>query len=499
MKKMAEVDGLVGAEYTDIWGYTAPDGKEYAIIGSTRSVGIYDVTNCANPILKYEFVDGLTETNFWRDFKTYGNYVYGSADTGGEGLEIFNLTDINNITVTQSTQHFLRAHNLFVDVPNARLYVAGARDNTNANNWIIIYDVSNPATPTLLKKIRLNDLPGMSGTGNLYMHDIYVENNIAYISQGTEGFYVWDCTDVNNIDYMGHLNDTGKYNHSSWKHPGFTGDTSYFFVAEELPAGMPIKTLRVIENGSDATVSLLNQFKYPLEAPQFNNVRPHNPFVKENGLYVSYYLDGVQVFDVTNPLKPYRVAYYDTFADNNGNGYNSDNGFNGSWGVYPFLASGCILSADITYGLVTLKLDMPKIEFTGKIHFSQPGSGFIMRDSSNTFRKVSIDNSGNVISTLVTNFDYDIKVDSADIELPTINDFILMTSPIGLKYRVFISPTGLIYAQQYSGSLNGATTVNNNLFIDNKHKNIVLRSDDNKRWRFGVKNNGATTSFRSSF
>ena len=28
------------------WGYVAPDGKEYAIIGSTMAVNIFDVTNC---------------------------------------------------------------------------------------------------------------------------------------------------------------------------------------------------------------------------------------------------------------------------------------------------------------------------------------------------------------------------------------------------------------------------------------------------------------------
>ena len=36
----------------------------------------------------------------------FGNYVYGVADTGTEGLEIFNLTNVNNITVTQNTSHF---------------------------------------------------------------------------------------------------------------------------------------------------------------------------------------------------------------------------------------------------------------------------------------------------------------------------------------------------------------------------------------------------------
>lgn len=502
MVKLAQVDGLVGAEYTDIWGYTAPDGKEYAIIGSTKSVGVYDVTNCANPILKYEFVDGLTDNNFWRDFKCYGNFVYGSADTGSEGLEVFNLTDINNITVNQITTHFLKAHNLFIDTANARLYVAGARDsNSNINNWIIIYDISTPANPVLLKKVQLNSLPGMQGSPNLYMHDIFVENNIAYISQGYAGFYVWDCTDVDNITYLGHLEDTNQYNHSSWKHPNFQGDSSYFYVAEEVPAGSPIKVILTVDNGADHTVVLKKKFKNPLEAPTYTNVRPHNPFVKDNGLYISYYHDGIQVYDVTDPEKPYRAAYYDTFINNNGFGYNinNDNGFDGAWGVYPFLSSGCILAADITYGLVTLKLKFPKIEMTNNIHLSAPGSGIVMRDSSNTFRKLSIDNSGNLISTLVSGLDYDYKVDSADIELVNYPSSIYLTAPNNKKFKVDINNSGLITTVQHNGTILNATSFSGNILIDNKHRSLIMRSSATRRWKVGVKNNGVLTTYRTSF
>ena len=53
------------------------------------AVNIFDVTNCSAHVLKYQFVDGLTSSNYWRDFKCFGNHVYGVADTGTEGLEIF--------------------------------------------------------------------------------------------------------------------------------------------------------------------------------------------------------------------------------------------------------------------------------------------------------------------------------------------------------------------------------------------------------------------------
>jgi hypothetical protein len=210
-------------------------------------------------------------------------------------------------------------------------------------------------------------------------------------------------------------------------------------------------------------------------------------------------MDGIQVYDVTDPLKPYRAAYYDTYSNNNGLGYSMDNGFNGAWGVYPYLASGCILAADITYGLITLKTKFPKIEINGKIHVSNPSGGIILRDSSNTNRLISVDNSGNLTSTLVTNFDYDYKIDSADIEIVNNTDFIILTSQNGKKYKVNISNSGVITTSQYDLPINNATTFNQNVYINNKHKCLIIRSANNQKWRFGVKDNGSITTYKTSF
>ena len=101
-------------------------------------------------------------------------------------------------------------------------------------------------------------------------------------------------------------------------------------------------------------------FKEPLEEPVRSNNRPHNPFVKGDTLFISYYEDGVQVFDISNPLVPKRIAYYDTYTAQNGLGYDVPaHDWKGAWGVYPYLPSGCILASDITQGLFTFKVDIP--------------------------------------------------------------------------------------------------------------------------------------------
>ena len=66
---------------------------------------------------------------------------------------------------------------------------------------------------------------------------------------------------------------------------------------------------------------------------------------------MSYYGDGVKVVDVSNPLIPVEVGWYDTFPQGAGSG------FMGCWGVYPYFASGNIISSDLTNGLHVLNFN----------------------------------------------------------------------------------------------------------------------------------------------
>jgi len=63
-----------GLVYNDCWGYTAPDGKEYAILGSVQKVHFFNITDPTNPIEIASFAGG--GNSIWRDFKTYGHYAY---------------------------------------------------------------------------------------------------------------------------------------------------------------------------------------------------------------------------------------------------------------------------------------------------------------------------------------------------------------------------------------------------------------------------------------
>ncbi|MDF1697182.1 MAG: T9SS type A sorting domain-containing protein, partial [Saprospiraceae bacterium] len=80
----------------------------------------------------------------------------------------------------------------------------------------------------------------------------------------------------------------------------------------------------------------------------------HNQIIHGNKLYVSYYVDGLQVFDISDPVNPVREMYYDTSTEAPGPGR-----YRGAWGVYPFLSSGNILVSDMQNGLFVIDSNLP--------------------------------------------------------------------------------------------------------------------------------------------
>ena len=332
-----------GQTFNDIWGY-ATDGREYAIMGSASYVHFFDVTNPTNIDSLTEFAGGDTTT--WRDIKTYQDRAYSVSDFTNEGLMIYDLSNLpDSVTlVSQTTEFFGSSHNIFIDEPNGRLYAVGT--NTMSQGVIILDIATDPDNPIEIGKFVL--------PGGGYIHDIYVKDNIGYASHGNNGFFIWDFNDLeiyNNSDTSGLIASslTNGYNHSSW----LSEDESFVLFAEEVPRGLPlgIMDLSGLANNS---IEVSNYFKQPLlpDTSETDNT-PHNPFIKGNYGYVSYYEDGLQIWDLTDPLNPVLAGYYDTFPFNNNYG-----GYWGCWGTYPFLPSNVILASDRKYGLHVLSFDL---------------------------------------------------------------------------------------------------------------------------------------------
>jgi len=320
-----------GEEYNDVWGYADGTGREYAIIGSQSQTHFLDITNPSSPNIVNSFAGRTTSS--WRDFKTYKTYAYGVSEGNGS-LQIFDLSNLpNEVTkVFDSTVFFTNCHNIFIEEQYGRLYAVG----TNIADVVLLDLTDNPASPTLIKNI---DLPGD------YIHDMYVRDHVGYCSHEGRGLYVYDFEDPTAVELKGTLTSYTHqgYNHSSW----LTADGNTLVMADEN-FGLAVKVVDV----SDLTdIEVSSIFKSTLEAPTAINSIAHNPFIIGNKyVAVSYYHDGVQIYDISDPANPVRAAYYDTYPTNS----NYDN-YLGSWGVYPYLPTGRIIVSDILNGLYVLE------------------------------------------------------------------------------------------------------------------------------------------------
>lgn len=328
-----------GLVYNEIWGwYDDTKDREYAIIGSLARTYFIDITDPYNPVVA-DSVEGGHNNCIHRDYKTYGKYCYAVADEGsGSTLQIIDMSYLPDSVhkVYDSNQFFRRSHNIFIDTVAGRLYAVGC--NTQWTGVIILDIKTNPTQPTVLLD---------SSLGN-YTHDLYVINDTGYLNNGSSGLKVWDFTNASSPVAIGQLPSYAQsgYNHSCWR----TEDGKHLVMCDETHN----KACKVVDVQTPSNMSVISFFKSMLMFPNDTTSIPHNPLVAGDYACVSYYHDGVQIFDISDPLNPTQFAWYDT--DNISTNYG---GYHGCWGVYPYLPSGTIIASDTRNGLFCLRADFP--------------------------------------------------------------------------------------------------------------------------------------------
>lgn len=314
------------SRYNDVWGDTI-NGLEIAIVGSTAGTHFIDVTDPTNPT-ELAFVEGkATGTQLvHRDFHSYGGYVYSVADEGPSSLQVIDMSSLPDSVelVYDSNELLVQAHNIFVDESRAMLYAC------NGNGFELqLISLADPANPVSVASYPNNDLSLPQ------IHDMYVRNDTAYLNGAFDGLLVVDFTEPTAPVLLGTMTDYPQsgYNHSGW----LSDDGDHYYMMDETH-GMDVKTVSVADLTDISVTALFN-------AESTTNQIAHNGIVTGDYLYVSYYFDGLQVYDVSDPNNPERIAYYDTFAGT------SDGGYQGAWGVYPLLPSGNVLLTDMNNGL----------------------------------------------------------------------------------------------------------------------------------------------------
>ncbi len=312
----------------NICGYVDAQGREYSLNGAAQGMDIVDVTIPTAPV---HIVQIPMVNDLWKEIKVYRNFAYVTTEGGG-GLQI---VDLSNLPNTNLQSHFYTGdgaiagqlssiHALHIDTTAGFVYLWGS--NIGQGGAVILDINADPYNPTYVAQFQQLG----------YIHDGYVDNDTMYAAHIYTGFFsVVDMTNKNAPVILAQQTTPTAFTHNTW----LSDDRNYIFTTDENTNSF----LTAYD------VSNLNniQEKDRLQCTPGSGSIVHNTHILHNWAVTSWYKDGINIVDVTRPHNMIEVGRYDTYAG-------SGNGFEGTWGVYPFLASGTIVVSNIDEGLFVL-------------------------------------------------------------------------------------------------------------------------------------------------
>lgn len=299
---------------------------------------VFDVTDPANPVLKATLYGPGRTT----DVEIHGTQLWVStedeaatidASIGAFVYDISNLDAISQTPMAQldhSTHSGLEyCHTLWLDddVANSKtwLYCASTSDGD-----IHVLDATNPAAPVQVSQV---GIPGGQ------IHDMYVKGNFGIGSFLSDGWAFIDFTDKAAPILQQRYDYAQSFTHNAWP----TDDLHYLYTTDEDTNGH----LRIWDISDHANAVQVGEYiADPLDT---HHAIVHNVHVVGNTAFVSWYEDGVQVLDITDPVHPQLIGFFDTFTQPT-QGY-----YDGDWGVAPY--PPYLYLSDLDSGFYALKLN----------------------------------------------------------------------------------------------------------------------------------------------
>lgn len=349
--------------FGDVWG----DGN-IACMGVWLSsgynagwgTGIYDISNPNSPALLTTYNYGSGVGNRFEQGVIRSNILYLGSWGGsgnGSGLHILSLANpalpvlLSRITKNSAgtvTNGFSDVHTLWVE----RNYLYEAAHNAGIVS-VKVFDISNPALPVYLSDIVTTNTTkvhqmtvGMKGTNVI----LYTSGWGGFDNGNLNSYGQTDMWDVNHIGtqparWLGRIY-SGYNSHSSCPTP----DGNTLVVCRETPGG-EVSFYDISTPPNPSPNSITNPVPLAVISPARMGIEgdiPHNPVIISNLLFLSWYQNGLQIFDITDRTKPVRVGAYDTYPNA------SSSSYQGNWGIYPKLGLNKLLVSDINNGFFIL-------------------------------------------------------------------------------------------------------------------------------------------------
>jgi hypothetical protein len=345
-----------------VYGFDGPKGTD-----------IISLEDPENPELLYEWriedqdlhqrTGGMDVKHFkWNDrYYLVQSLQFGSGgpdnDLGAVILDVTGLPDpstVREVARIREPDFPGGFHNIFIyKHQNDRVYLFTTASAPGA----LIYDLGMIVEGDLENaQVGMVPVPESalgSGGGRGY-HDFYVgyhpdTGEDRFYGGGTGGYYIYDVTNLESPELRITLTGVSGVNYGHTFTP--SPDGRYVIAETEYQyAPLRIFDLQPALEGEQTNI------RSPISAftANWQNL-VHNHEVRWPYVFVSGYLDGLQVFNLQDPLNPQTVGFYDTYIGPP-NPVRT-NMFNGAFGVDVRNEDGLIVISDMSTGLWTFRMD----------------------------------------------------------------------------------------------------------------------------------------------
>ena len=294
--------GLVNDKHTsDFWVFEGVDGRDYAVTGTWGADGtsyFWDVTDPSN-ILKIDSVQVDARTVNDVKVSEDGRIAIISregASNRKNGIIIIDVTNPRDVKIISEYTKNLTGgvHNLFIYQDHVYALSAGQK--------YYILNIEDPVNPVEVGMFEL----GKEGQA---IHDVWIEDGIAYSSNWRDGVYM---VDVGNGIAGGSPSNPvafGNYDYASGAHhatyPFKSKSTGKFYTVlgdEIFPNGIDV-------NAPNETAGFLHFVDFtdvdnPIEIARYElpGHGSHNYWIEDDILYVAMYSGGIRVVDISGDL-----------------------------------------------------------------------------------------------------------------------------------------------------------------------------------------------------
>lgn len=326
-----------GTQEVDVQG-------DYAYTAQPASIATVDLSDPSQPLLAGTAVGEGTDN---LDVKVDGDLAGLANDGDPPGVTFFDVSDPTTPTKLSFYEAASGVHNCFIDGDYAYLCI----NDDFAHSRMVVVDVSDPANPVSLEGDERgsggawmlgNHHPDMAATGINPIHDLWVQDDLAYMCFWDAGVVVADVSDPTVPTAVAHFGaaddaavqpaDTvesnkrylgGHKTNAHYVQPTPSGD--YTFVGAETFPGpfedtaVPgdhggIRVFDTSDVSTDSTPS--NPYEehvayIPAPEPLDDALQTsHNFDVTDSKLFTSWYQGGVRAYDIDDPTSPTELAAF---------------------------------------------------------------------------------------------------------------------------------------------------------------------------------------------